>query len=64
MLPRISYLSIEGMEVCLFDDRAYRQLLQERLRIRTQYIRSLNAYHSLPKEAAESIENLIGQLAK
>lgn len=63
MLPRISYLPIEGMEVP-FDDRAYRQLLQERLRIRTQYIRSLNAYHSLPKEAAESIENLIGQLAK
>lgn len=63
MLPRISYLSIEGMEVP-FDDRAYRQLLQERLRIRTQYIRSLNAYHSLPKEAAESIEQLIIQLAK
>lgn len=63
MLPTISYLPIEGMEVP-FTDGAYKQLLQERLRIRVQFIRSLNAYHSLPKEAAESIENLIVQLAK
>ncbi len=57
-LPKLSYLSIEGMEVP-FSDETYRRLLQERLLSRTTFIRSLNDYHALPIEAAESIDRLI-----
>lgn len=63
MLPTIFYLLIDGTEVP-FSDRSDKQLLQDRLCIRAQCLRLLSAYHSLPKEAVESIGNLIGQFAK